>query len=722
MAGWLGMSYAEEFKRIVAQGQLGPVLRLWEEYVSGSEVDGDELLDILETLRVSPLAQSFGKYAESALTQWIQLDEASEHSYLVLRAIVDLQTSNGAELADIVTDVLKKRYGELPLFSEKLRLVGLRKRDNFQGALRRFELLNHMAPGRFVFHSGGWGVGRIVDVSMVREQMSVEFENVTGNRELSFANAFKTLIPVSDDHFLARRFAQPDALEEEAMRDPVGVITMLLRDLGPQTAAQIKDEMCDLVIPEEQWAKWWQGARARLKKEPKISFPRTMSEPFKLRLAELNYRTQFEESLEAAKTTRDVVELACATSRDLPALMRQGEVRQLLRQRLQRVLEEPTMPSELMEIRLVLADLFPQEEEPKLRELVTSLNKPEQMVESVEPAVLKKRLLQEIREARSDWIAIYINLLQQVSQSHLRDAILKELRQPEAADQLRKRIEKLLDHPAAHPGLFVWYFQQLMEEDNGDLPFSDDKGRWKFFEGLFVLYHALENVSEQRTLLKKVYGIISAKRFELVRRLLQGTTLEEGREFTLLVSKCHTLGDHDIQILHSLARVVHPQLGAKRTDEMDEEVLWTSAESYQRMRQKLEHLSTVEVAANARDIETARAHGDLRENSEYKYALERRRHLQAEMQMLSEQLKRARILSPQDVPSGEIGIGSEVEVADGKGNRTRYILLGPWDADPSRNIISNQSKLARAMQGHRVGDTISFQGEEMTVIGLKRAV
>jgi transcription elongation factor GreA len=283
------------------------------------------------------------------------------------------------------------------------------------------------------------------------------------------------------------------------------------------------------------------------------------------------------------------------------------------------------------------------------------------------------------------------------------------------------RMEKVLENPGAHPALFVWYFQQLME-DNQELPFGDAQGRWRFFEGLFVLFHALESDPEQRTLLKKVYGIISAKRFELVRQLLQGSTTAQAQEFMLLVSKCHTLGDHDTQILHSLARVVHPQLGEPKSAEMDEEVLWSSAESYQRQRQKLEQLTTVEIAANARDIETARAHGDLRENSEYKYALERRRHLQAEIQMLSEQLKRARILSAADVPSNEVGIGVEVEVSDNKGNRTRYTLLGPWDADPTRNIISSQSKLARAMMGRRVGERISFQGDEMTIVSLKKTI
>ena len=53
----------------------------------------------------------------------------------------------------------------------------------------------------------------------------------------------------------------------EGKDDPDVLIRVLLKDLGPKTAQEIKDELCELVIPEKDWSKWWQAARAKIKKD-----------------------------------------------------------------------------------------------------------------------------------------------------------------------------------------------------------------------------------------------------------------------------------------------------------------------------------------------------------------------------------------------------------------------------------------------------------------------
>ena len=91
----------------------------------------------------------------------------------------------------------------------------------------------------------------------------------------------KLFLPVPDDHFLALRFGNPDELEERLRKNPVEVIHCMLRDLGPSTAGEIKDELCELVIPTEEWARWWQTARAKIKKDTMIETPKNIRKPFK---------------------------------------------------------------------------------------------------------------------------------------------------------------------------------------------------------------------------------------------------------------------------------------------------------------------------------------------------------------------------------------------------------------------------------------------------------
>ena len=188
---------------------------------------------------------------------------------------------------------VQQRYGSHPHYADILRISGLRGKENLQGVLSAFDLLAHINKGKFVFHAGGWGVGEVMELSFLRESILVEFENTPGQKSVTFAIAMKTLNPLTETHFLARRFGNPDLLEQEAKKDPAAVVKMLLTDLGPKTASEIKDEMCGLVIPEPEWTKWWQQARSRLKKDLSVETPSSLKEPFHLRGKTLSHEQEF---------------------------------------------------------------------------------------------------------------------------------------------------------------------------------------------------------------------------------------------------------------------------------------------------------------------------------------------------------------------------------------------------------------------------------------------
>ena len=78
---------------------------------------------------------------------------------------------------------------------------------------------------------------------------------------------------------------------------------------------------------------------------------------------------------------------------------------------------------------------------------------------------------------------------------------------------------------------------------------------------------------------------------------------------------------------------------------------------YRKVKERIKEISTSETVDNAKEIEAARALGDLRENAEFKAALERRDRLQSELRTLSEQFNRARILTTNDVTTNEVRRG-----------------------------------------------------------------
>jgi transcription elongation factor GreA-like protein len=147
-----------------------------------------------------------------------------------------------------------------------------------------------------------------MDYSLVREEIVIEFEYVVGKKYFSFENAFTHLKTLPCDHFLSRRFGDPDKLEAEGLKDPVQLIRDLLRDLGPKTAAEIKEELWELVIPEDQWSKWWQAARGKTKKDTFIATPANVREPFSLRDSEVSHGERFLVQFEKAKNTSKKIE------------------------------------------------------------------------------------------------------------------------------------------------------------------------------------------------------------------------------------------------------------------------------------------------------------------------------------------------------------------------------------------------------------------------------
>lgn len=716
------MSYLEEFKNQINNRDSHKFFQLWEEYCTNDEVDIEEFISLLKMIKDSDFSKIFGQFAETALPLWQCIDD-EEGSFQVLKYILDLQTTNPPILAEAAIKMLKKTYGEDPHFTERMRQIGLRTQESFQNAISNYELLYHMAKGKFIYHISGWGTGEIMDISPIREQVGVEFENVTGIQYLTFDNAFKTLIPLKNDHFLARRFADPDLLEAQTRKNPLEVIKTLLRDLGPKTASEIKDEFCELVIPDQDWSRWWQGARSRLKKDTMVKSPSSLKEPFILRTAELSHEDQMHQAIQRQTNLDDIVQTTYTYVRDLPHVLRKQEVKDSLKDKLIGLLSTHGLTRvQELQIYIFLETLFGHQiEECSLKDFIQSMENIKDVINTMDIVAFKKKTLMIVRESREDWAELFASLLFTVQQNPLRDYIFNEMRAEESNDLLMKKLNHLLRHPEAHPEIFFWYFQKISKKKSSELPFSNKEGQCQFFEAFLILLHKIEHESKWKDLVKKMYNALIAKRFETVRTLIEGTTLEFIKEFLLLVSKSHTFTDHDKKIMRSLAQVVHPSLTPKKSTSIADDltVLWTTQEGFEKTQQRVKTIGTVEMVENAKEVEEARAHGDLKENAEYKFACEKRSRLQSEIKLLSKELGMARVITPDDVHITEVGIGSIVDVLKSSGKKETYSILGPWDANIEDGIISYQSEIAKAFTGNKIGDTVKFRDEEFIITSLK---
>lgn len=719
------MSYLEEFKLRISSREFPRFFQLWEEYCTNDVVDTEELLELLQMIKNSDMAKPFGKVAET-IVPLLDMIEDPKGRYLTLKLLIDLQTTNTPLLADLALNALKERYEDNALFNERIRLTGLRARENFQNAISNHELLAHMEIGNFVYHNGGWGTGEIMESSALLEQAVIEFENVSGRKSINYVNAFKTLIPINKEHFLARRFADADKLEKEAKSNPIAIVKLLLQDLGPKNASEIKDELEELVIREGDWTKWWQTARAKLKKDPMIDSPENLKSPFRLRKIEISQQDLLNKAMSNKKGTDELILTSYNFMRDLPSAQKNANLTQTLQDKLTTLLEDTTLTeTQELQIKILLESMFGyvvpgKQAQDKIKNL--NLVALDEVINSIQILALKKRALILLQEHKDDWQAIYLHLLFTVHQSALRDYLLAELLQKGVKDKLVEKLEILRDKPTLYPDFCVWFFQKILS-GNKDIPFSDKKGQSQFFESLLILLSNIENKPEYRELSKKIYTILSNKRYENVRTIIEGTDIEFIKEFLLLASKCQSLTDHDLKILRSLAEVVQPSLSHKShfkaLKNVDGHTIWTTETGYLKTQERLKQIATKEMLDNAKEVEAARALGDLRENSEYKFACEKRARLQGEMKSLSDLLNRARMITSDDIYPNEISIGSIVSLSNRNGALESYTILGPWDVDLDNNVLSFQSKFAQAMIGRKLKESFQFKDEEYRVEDIK---
>jgi transcription elongation factor GreA len=108
-----------------------------------------------------------------------------------------------------------------------------------------------------------------------------------------------------------------------------------------------------------------------------------------------------------------------------------------------------------------------------------------------------------------------------------------------------------------------------------------------------------------------------------------------------------------------------------------------------------------------KEIKVARAHGDLSENAEYKYAKERQSYVAARLAQLHQRMANLSMLNLSNLPKDRAAYGSRLVVLDiAKDTQIEYKLVTVEEADVDQGLISTTSPIGRALLGKKVGDEV----------------
>lgn len=130
-------------------------------------------------------------------------------------------------------------------------------------------------------------------------------------------------------------------------------------------------------------------------------------------------------------------------------------------------------------------------------------------------------------------------------------------------------------------------------------------------------------------------------------------------------------------------------------------------EGYQKLVDDLRHHKSVVRPGIVRDIEEARAHGDISENAEYEDAKERQSMCEGRVALLENQVAAAEIIDPSKMEQiDRVVFGATVDLENAEGEARTYQIVGVTEFDVENSRISWRSPLAKALIGKYDGDEV----------------
>ncbi|TLD84105.1 transcription elongation factor GreA [Helicobacter sp. MIT 11-5569] len=130
---------------------------------------------------------------------------------------------------------------------------------------------------------------------------------------------------------------------------------------------------------------------------------------------------------------------------------------------------------------------------------------------------------------------------------------------------------------------------------------------------------------------------------------------------------------------------------------------------YNKLITELKNLKEVERPKNIIEIDTAREHGDLKENAEYHAARERQLFLDARINELTQLVAEARVIDPTTLSHDKVSFGSTITLEDMDTEESyTYTIVGATESNPDKGLISYHSPLAKQLLGKIVGDEVSI--------------
>ncbi|MBX3732570.1 MAG: GreA/GreB family elongation factor [Verrucomicrobiae bacterium] len=548
-----------------------------------------------------------------------------------------------------------------------------------------------------------WGFGKVKTLDGIAGRLLIDFHGKPGHAmDLTFSA--ESLRPISKDHILAQKHSNLKGLQQMAALHHLEVVKLVLDSHGGRATA---DQIQAMLVPDviqSDWKKWWEAARAELKKDGHFLVPLKKTDPVVYQAEELPMAARLRAEFQAARGLKARVAVAHEVLRSLPDISDPALVDEVIAQLNADIQSHlNTRQSETLEGIFVRDDLrvaaqrSAPEGETAARDVWSQRIRLREIFDEL-PAAKHRRTLESFRDSVPDWAPQIVLLINDVP-AKLAGEAARILLQENKGPLLKDTLARLISQHGASSELLLWF----------------GKERNDYFADLLTpeVFRSMLTAIERDQFLEKKNNRLRDHVLEdqqLLPDLIESADIEVIRDLTRTLQLSPSFDDMDKRSL--LARIVkmYPAIQEMITGEHSREdrtflVSWASLE---RRKGEYEDLVQKAIPANVRDIALARSYGDLRENAEYKFAKEQQKVLNRRKHELEAQLSRARGTDFTNARGDVASIGTSVTVTNlDSGQPEVFHLLGAWDGDPDRGILSYLSPLAQALLGKGAGAEVA---------------
>ncbi len=588
------------------------------------------------------------------------------------------------------------------------------------------ENLQRLTPGTFCLHKS-WGFGQVAEWNLLLNQIVIDFVGKKGHA-MQLPYAAETLTPLSAEHFLTRKATDLPGIKALAKTEPAAVIRNILESVGGSaTVQQISEMMLGDVFNEAEWKRWWESTKKILKSSGYFSVPAKKTEPVQLRGEKVE---RSDELIAFFNQARRPKEQSAALDQIIkfhhefkePEKQLQPIVVAIENMAARNQKMHPEVAFEFVIARDELLEHFPQLHVTHvgltLPKLIQDEEKRLALILPKLPAAKEKRVLLVLPEALGERWTERGLLLMQASNARLIAQMAKIFSESGHHAELRTMIDRSIRDHSATSEMLIWL--------------TNERERWnelitpELFGAILSAIERDQIIASSRT--SRMHRVLVDDR-PLLGAIFADADISEARDAIrrLLISPLFD----ELTKRSLLARIVkvHPTLeamisGAQQDDKPAPLVV--SWSSLHRRKEEYEDLVKKKIPENVKEIALARSYGDLSENFEYKAAKQMQAVLARQRAELERDLQNSRGTAFENPDTSRVSIGTVVTLRDPKSKKEEtYTILGAWDGDPERHIISYKTAIGQALLGHTLGETVTLNTDhgsaEFSIIAIEAA-